>query len=387
MRLVIVLTAALLTLAAAYLWRRAAPADEQLVQNVDTSASLAELFAARDRAAPARLPEQDAGVPRYVLTRSDVELFFPSKFTLQFDEQLLTRRPANLDRVVPMAEHPAGQWGLRTNSLGMREDAEPLASKPDLRVIVVGDSHVDGVCDNRDSFAQRLEEDLRTRFPERTVEVLNAAVGGWSFYNYLGALEALEPLEPDVFVVVVYGGNDFAGGLVLHHYHRDEPFLQSRAELRRRVAEIDIKFKGASAQHFGQLSYFATHPSEEAAAAQMAEQLTSSIARRARARGIGLVGVYLPSLVDAELELFPKLAEAAAPFLAQIGETRSVADRLADQWLAGLAAEGAQTLDLRPSFRASAELLYWRSDLHINLGGHALAAAELAEPVLAAAGW
>jgi hypothetical protein len=139
-----------------------------------------------------------------------------------YDEHLLARRKPHFQGHIDLAEHPQGGWDIRTNALGLREDQEVPEEKADLRVLVVGDSHVDGLCANADSFPNLLEASLSERHPGRTIEVVNAGTGGWSFYNYLGALEGLAYLRPDVFVVVVYGGNDFQGAMSLHHFQRGE---------------------------------------------------------------------------------------------------------------------------------------------------------------------
>ena len=71
----------------------------------------------------------------------------------------------------------------------MREDGEPSAVKPDLRLLVAGASNVEGMCANAESATNVLEAALRERLPGKTVEALNAGVGSSSFYNYLPVLE------------------------------------------------------------------------------------------------------------------------------------------------------------------------------------------------------
>ena len=67
-----------------------------------------------------------------------------------------------------------------------------------------------GACSTHESFPNRLEARLRVRDAQRSVEVWNAGCSNYSLYNYLGTLERLAHLAPDVFVVVVHGGNDFS---------------------------------------------------------------------------------------------------------------------------------------------------------------------------------
>ena len=77
-----------------------------------------------------------------------------------WDELSYMRHIPNRDDPIRMKEVPNGVWSMRTNALGLREDAEPLAAKPDLRILVTGDSHTDGVCENRDSFPHVLQRAL-----------------------------------------------------------------------------------------------------------------------------------------------------------------------------------------------------------------------------------
>ena len=51
-------------------------------------------------------------------------------------------------------------------------------------------------------------------------EVLNAAVTGHTFHNYLGVLERMLNLglDPDLMIVVTYGGNDFLDVYLWHFF-------------------------------------------------------------------------------------------------------------------------------------------------------------------------
>jgi hypothetical protein len=144
------------------------------------------------------ISEQDARVLFAVSTRGQ-----------RYDAFSAYAHNPNLNYDVAWSEHPRGHWLYRTNSIGLREDGELAVERPDLRVIVTGDSHVDGFCDNADSFPHVLGARLAVAHPSSTVEVINAADGGYSFYNYSGVLAAHLALRPHVFVVTVHGGNDF----------------------------------------------------------------------------------------------------------------------------------------------------------------------------------
>ena len=352
---------------------------------VDSVAEIEQTFAERDAAGERRsLP---GGIPRLRIPPRAAERFFPSIGKAQtFDPDLLSRHKPDLNLTQKLKEHPRKGWRLVTNSLGLREDGEPAAEKPDLRVLVVGDSHVDGVCDNADSFPNLLEDALAEAHPGRAIEVLNGGTGGWSFYNYLGALEGLADLAPDVFVVTVYGGNDFYAALDLHHYHRREPLPAKSKQAVGTLVRLAREHAGIAAQWYNQVAYFHDHPEEEAAALSMAVVVTEEIARRCDELGAELLVVYLPPYAPGQPARFTPYLELAREHLPMSPAAEAVDERLADGWLAALAERGIRAVDLRPVLRASPEPAYWESDHHINLLGQRLVADALRPHVESLAG-
>ncbi len=375
------IAAASAALAVLVSWALRRGPEEPTVELVDSRAAVEALL---EHAAATVHPTDPSGAPvRASLDEKAARIFFPAISKNQvYDEHRLACRPPNVDLWMRLRDHPAGGFTIRTNALGLREDGEVSGEQPDLRVIAVGDSHVDGLCDNADSFPNLLEAELARRHPGRSIEVLNAACGGWSFYNYLGALEGLADLRPDVFVLVAYGGNDFQGALSLYHYQRgDRPPKAAHDTMRAMLALSEDGTVGLPAQYLVQAAYLYDHPREEQAALDMTLQVTAEVERRCRQRGIALLCVYLPPWPHAQPELCANLlAEALAR--APLPEEALAADeRLADAWLAWLAREGIAAVDLRPAFHAEAEPLYWKSDHHLNLAGHRAAARALLEPL------
>lgn len=278
----------------------------------------------------------------------------------------------NRDLLVAFPEHHAGSVRQRTNSLGMREDSEVLATKPDLRVLVTGDSHTDGSCANFESYCNRLEALLSEAHPGRVIECLNAGKGGYSFHNYAGTLRRLAHLEPDVLVVGVYGGNDFEELLTPWHYF--EGTLRPGPVVEHQVAIYDAmqEHAGAIAQGLLQLSYFKSNPKEYETALTAAIALSAAIAGECRGRGIAPLFLYIPPrwMIDPShsRELLASLGLGAPEVEA--------AAALADRWLSALRALGIPTIDARPVLRDRSEPLYW-SDDHINVLAHDLIARAL----------
>ena len=314
---------------------------------------------------------------RRPIPADEVQRFFhqPPEF-IEHDPHAYFRHRANLNLENTWASHPSGTLGIVTNSIGLREDGEPIAGRPDLRVLVTGDSHTDGVCKNAESFANLLESGLAASRPGSTVDVLNAAKGSYSFYNYLGVLERFLPLRPDVFVVAVYGGNDFAEALGLHHHFAGTP-MDDPTRYWGQVEEALKHHRTSLPQCFLALKHFAYYPQAIDAALQAARDVTTEIQVTCLRRGVRLVVVYLPPVTDvdwgASAQGFAGVARALELGLEQLALT----DRMADSYLEFLRQSGIDHLDLRPAFRAADEPLYWEEDDHLNLAGHRLAAQHL----------
>ena len=99
---------------------------------------------------------------RYFLTPIVAGRIFLIKARGQiYDPWTYFRQRPNIVEKEPWPERADGQWMLRTNDLGFREDAALPVPRPALRVLVTGDSHTDGVCNNDESFANLLEARLR----------------------------------------------------------------------------------------------------------------------------------------------------------------------------------------------------------------------------------
>ncbi len=297
----------------------------------------------------------------------------------------------NVDSTIPFAEYPGGAFAVRTNSLGMREDAEPASQRPALRILVAGDSHTDGVCANAESFSNLLEELLRKRaageaqirgehFDPASVEVLNAGKGSYSFYNYLGVLQRFLYLEPHVFLLTVYGGNDFEEVLTVWHFyfnegHRPLGMPVYGAE----VTAAGLINKGALAQGLTSVRYFKTYPEQIEISKRASFEVLDHMQALCKERGIRLVIAYLPSRMevapdDPQLRL-DELLEVLHLSRSDLQSTT----QLADAMLAHLAERGVDCIDLRGPFAASKERLYWKMDCHLGLLGHQLVANELAK--------
>jgi len=126
---------------------------------------------------------------------------------------------------VPVFEPAAAEGGapgrLRVSAarMGNAERSRPLepqrqlrARKPEggLRVFVVGGSTSMGVpYGTRGAFSTWLEQALRRAFPERPLEVVNAALSGYGSRRIRLAVDEIARLEPDL--LVIYSGHNEYG--------------------------------------------------------------------------------------------------------------------------------------------------------------------------------
>lgn len=362
----------LLALALAVAWYRSRTAPS--IRLVDNRLGVDRLLAARANT-PAAAPAS-GGLVREPVPEPDAQLLWtidPEHYL--YDPTCYFRHKPAQRRTKPWPEHPLGAFESRTSLDGYREDWDHLRTTRDLLVLVTGDSHTDGMCANEESFANRLERSLAARRPGQQIEVLNAGVAGYSLYHYLGVLERALELDPDAFVVAVYGGNDFLDVVrPWHYFHRTEPPV--------RTVEYWKRMKAAARANpvlvgnvLNQLFYFHTFPDQQEIALEASEQVAREIERVCAERAIALVWVFVPVAFSADEDLPAEVAQGL-PELGLGKEDLRQFDRLADRFLAGLRERRNRVVDLREHAPKPRTAMYW-SDWHIDLEGHEIAARAL----------
>jgi lysophospholipase L1-like esterase len=335
--------------------------------------------------------------------------------------------------VFPFPEHPAKRIVFRTNNLGLRRDADTTTRKPPgtTRVVILGDSHTEGVVPNDESYATRLEKALVAGGP-RPVEVLNAGVGG---YHPLLELQWLRSyglrLAPDLVILALYTGNDLAELMTTSHHEfcgtrracgivpdGERPAIarvqtptmlgRARAWIARRSALYGLlkavsrrppivgwlsrggvigspTLKGAAhacrdclwqdlAQaHVARTNATAIEPAFEATSA-----ILSDIADETRRNGAGLVFLVLPSRRQVEPEEDEARVAAARRILDLSAEEAAFSDRVHRAFVTSGRRLGIPTADALPALRsayvARRRPLYWHTDWHLNSEGHAVVA-------------
>jgi hypothetical protein len=323
----------------------------------------------------AALGEDFARRLREELTEEDQRMLFP-----QLGRQSNRHVPGVYFGILPnkdwkrdFAEHPAKHFVRRTNSMGWREDTDPTEDPVDLCILVMGDSHTEGVCANAESLANRFEHRLREERPAESVEVWNVATGGFTPANYMGTLTAYGDMKPNALVLVFYGGNDFRESLAPWRFiYRGRPGDGLGVDVSPLI-EAGRQGTALLGQEIYQALGFSANPGSAKDALRLAQACGVELDRQCRERGMQFLFVYLPPPSSAQPDRF---REHVLDGLRSIGgnlDGLNFSDILADSTLQGLTEAGVATLDLRPAFANASVSLYWDTDLHLNVDGHELA--------------
>ncbi len=363
---------------------RSEPDEVPTVELVDTRLERERLHAARLAAGGAREVPDDlaelgrdfAQQLRELANEEVVNAFFPAVTSALYEPA-----PGVFFRLVPdttawnaFAEHPDEGFHRATNDRGMREDDSTIGAAPDVCWLVMGDSHVSSVCGNDESFPNLLEATLGAEDRAQSVRVWNVAHGAYALANYLGTFVGYGDLEPDGVVVVVYGGNDFDLDLWRYVYGQESPPRISYAL--EKLFTVRPNGRGLFAQEIVQACRFLDEPELEETAANVAAATCIELARQSSERDAAFLVVYLPPPSRGQPDLYRELLENGMARVGAPAEGLASSDRVADAFLAHLAAHGVRALDLRPRFAREETGLYWNTDLHLNLAGHEVVAEE-----------
>ena len=121
-----------------------------------------------------------------------------------------------------------GRWEFKTNSFGFRMDYDPKPEKSNstIRVLLLGDSHTQGMeSHHKDTFAQRLSNET---CHEREIEVINTGISGSGTSEHLIRLKPmLEKFKPD-YVIEAFYSNDLLNNDSAFHELKDNELILTR---------------------------------------------------------------------------------------------------------------------------------------------------------------
>ena len=138
-----------------------------------------------------------------ILPVSNVRYYYDPEIgtTLAPDSRMRWVRPGEFDNIV------------QTNSLGFHDSSHswPKRGKNDFRIIVLGDSYIEGLqVPLQNTFARRLEDNLAEYYGDETIEVISLGLSGRGPSQHYRILETFgKRLEPNLIVLAVTVSNDF----------------------------------------------------------------------------------------------------------------------------------------------------------------------------------
>jgi len=359
------------------------------VEEVDISAELKKLLEERYQG-QVNLPVDKNGDPIFVrepISEEVARKLFPAlrghgNGRYIFDPQAYFVERPYFRGYRPFREHPAGGWNIVTNNMGFRGKRDVRPQKAGLRILVTGDSHTFGLVPNSETFVSLTEEFLSHRLPEDVpLEILNAGVGAYSFFNYVGVYEKNLFLRPDIFVVTVYGGNDLLDVIPLAHYFLNLPPLPDNREYMELLVSANAIARKAMPQALRQVWFFHNHPEFRKIALSTGVAATLEIQRLCKKHETTFVCVYLPSVFESQSELLSDKWQQLLDFLKLPPKAIELNNALGDVFVDEVSRHGVHVVDMRPYFAKASHLLFWHSDNHLNTAGHRMVAQVLADTV------
>lgn len=342
-------------------------------------------------------------------------------------EQNWIAQPNSTNVVDTHGEHRLSRIPLKTNWCGLREDDDTKTEKAAgvSRILVVGDSHTEGIVLNQESFANVLEAQLGSRY-----EVLNAGKGMTSPYQQFWSYKHVySRFHPDFLIIGFYAGNDLLDLMLqqdrIHlqwdgeHYVHAEPtslagvhmtldgtpkwervllkFATFRAmvhvgwqlsEPRRfrtrskgsgeyfdRLESAGNLYPAPTWQGLNQSYFFKRYPEEWTEAVKMLRNVLLRFKTTASEAGIDLALIVIPTFRQIDTDVVIE----AAKLLRLNEHDLNTDERLCDLTVKMCGELDIPVIDMREAMKQSEEKLFWSFDHHINVAAHRLIAETLGE--------
>lgn len=265
-------------------------------------------------------------------------------------------------------EHKKGPIILNTNNLGFREDSDTNVKKlkDAIRILVTGDSHIDGVVNNSESFPNVLEARLNSGNQTFKFEVINGGVGYYGFEHYELFLHKYLFLKPDKYIVVIYTGNDFLDSariveVKLGFNERMPTYLNSLQK---------CMHEGITPQVMNQIYYFKTFPQMKEKVVKHVIGIMLRINELCKQYKIDFIVVLLPTKADVEWEADNRRLDEEKECLGLSGADLSINKDLKDDLIEFLSQHNIKYLDIYNDMVNGSAEFYWKKDYHLNDQGH-----------------
>lgn len=300
----------------------------------------------------------------------------------QYDEIAgFVHRPG-AKRVFDWPEHPAGKITTRTNNLGFREDRDtaPKKAEGSVRILVTGDSHTDGVVNNKESFPNVLEELLNAGNPKTLYEVINGGVGQYELHHYELFFRKYSYLNPDMLIIAVYTGNDF--GYTAAFVEKDGNPVRRSLDYFERLSRFPEAKLNSLPQALNQVYYFRHFPFMKKKVLEKAAGIFAALHEACLQQNTDLSVVLLPSKADVEWETDAAALDAVKEGLGLERKDLAVNRELKDALKEILEARGITVIDPWAAMKAENRELFWKQDHHLNVDGHRLIAGKIYERLI-----
>ncbi|MCA9108009.1 MAG: hypothetical protein KDA83_21555 [Planctomycetales bacterium] len=319
------------------------------------------------------------------------------------------------ERLAPFPEHPLGYLEFHRDENGLRGAAGVSLTRPNdvARILVLGDSHAEGMVADQETFAARLEHHLNSRLDlageTETQESLRWQVLNGAFrrasplQEYWAYEQAYKELDPRVVVCVFFVGNDlmdllrssdrihlerestgdwtivnptsatnatedrvtwtevikrpFRRHSAIYRNLTDIPWLR-RAVVDSTASDYRVRLEQAAAQEPGwvwqaanQLVYFAKHPEDEATAWEQVRWIWRRWHAETEQDQRRLVIALLPTGIQIHGEQWSDRRAKLGELLDLPTTSWNELDRQYDQALAEAQGLGVSVVDLRRAMR------------------------------------
>lgn len=257
----------------------------------------------------------------------------------------------------------------RTNNLGFREDTDTNQKKDNtIRILVTGDSHTDGVLKkNNQSFINIWENKQNNIDSLMAHDYINGGTAFYTFRNYLGFLKKYKYLQPDVYLINIFTGNDFREAPIFEDNRTNVSNVYKNFLIRfKRKFYSAEKKKIPFAQGIEQTLYFKAFPEEKEKSLHLAKTYLSEINKICKKEDIKLVITLLPPKTDVN----EKFNDSIQELFQFSNDDMAINEQLTSKLIDWLNSEKITNFYLKDTLQMSKQKVYWDEDLHINPNGH-----------------